>query len=458
MMNQRIIGVLSSTTTWSVVTGLVVIILIFDGVVTNLPSYDLQSRQSLAIRLFFAVEVLICALSQVIYLRIIKRKYSINPTIGYFRRYADITYYIVSVTQYLIIALLIVTVLEVEILSQYHTILVLILILLSLSLSAGLSALLAFRFLLWIKYKRDYLIIAYTASAILISVNSIFIALFMSLEMQGKPMLIEPSFFYTNTEIIYYDIHQVQSNISFASFVSLWIASTLLLRRYRRKWGAVKFYLIISIPLVYYLGVLQVALSNVLVHYNLLNMFQSYTFNVVNSILTKPVGGMLFGVAFWMVGRSVKDKNISDYMKFSAFGIILLSVSNQDSGLYLLPYPPFGLPTITFVGISSYMLFVGIYYSSISVSLNTEVRKSIDKSVEQEFEFVSKIGISQMEHEIESRVKEITKRSARTLEENSGVEVSLENEDIKEYIKLVIKEKEKMFRGKNHQNDGKSYR
>jgi hypothetical protein len=46
---------------------------------------------------------------------------------------------------------------------------------------------------------------------------------------------------------------------------------------------------------------------------------------------------MLFGVAFWMVGRSVKDKSISDYMKFSAFGIILLSMSNQDSGLYLLP-------------------------------------------------------------------------------------------------------------------------
>src|SRR5437016_8363211 len=88
MMNQRIISVLSSTTTWSVVTGLVVIILIFDGVVTNLPSYDLQSRQSVATQLFFAVEVLICALSQVIYLKIIKRKYSINPTIGYFTRYA----------------------------------------------------------------------------------------------------------------------------------------------------------------------------------------------------------------------------------------------------------------------------------------------------------------------------------------------------------------------------------
>lgn len=86
------------------------------------------------------------------------------------------------------------------------------------------------------------------------------------------------------------------------------------------------------------------------------------------------MGGLLFGIAFWMVGRSVCDKKISDYMKLSAIGIMLLSISNQDAGIYLLPYPPFGLPTITFVGISSYLLFVGIYYSSVSISINTNYK------------------------------------------------------------------------------------
>ena len=119
----------------------------------------------------------------------------------------------------------------------------------------------------------------------------------------------------------------------------------------------------------------QVIVSNVLVQNHVLNPLQSYTFNVMNSILTKPVGGLLFGIAFWMVGRSVSDEGISDYMKLSAIGIMLLSISNQDAGLYLLPYPPFGLPTITFVGLSSYLLYVGIYYSSLSISINTELRK-----------------------------------------------------------------------------------
>ena len=135
----------------------------------------------------------------------------------------------------------------------------------------------------------------------------------------------------------------------------------------------------------------------------------------------------------------MSDKKISDYMKLSAIGIMLLSISNQDAGIYLLPYPPFGLPTITFLGISSYLLFVGIYYSSISISIDTELRKTIESSVEEQFKFVSKIGRSQMENEIERRVKGITKRSAKILEENSGIEVPLENKDIEEYIKIVCK-------------------
>jgi hypothetical protein len=153
------------------------------------------------------------------------------------------------------------------------------------------------------------------------------------------------------------------------------------------------------------------------------------------------------------MGSRINVKNISDYIKISAIGIILLSISNQDASLYLLPYPPFGLPTITFVGISSYMLFVGLYYSAISISLNAELRKFIEKSVEQEFSFISKIGVSQMEHDMQTKVKTIMKRSAKTLEEESGVQVSMESEEIDEYITLVIKEKQKMLSRGSRNND-----
>jgi hypothetical protein len=311
--------VVSNSSSWAVVTGFVVVLLVFDGVITNLPFYDSQSQQSLSVAVFFAAEAIICSVSQIIYLRIIKKKNSINPAIGHFRRYADITYSIVSLMQYLVIALSVATVLQIEILKQYNTIIVLALILLSLLLSVGLSALLTFRFLLWMKYKRDFLTVAYTVAAILLTINSLFVALSVSLEMQGKPNIIDSSReAITMTQVQNYDIRQFLAYLSFASFVSLWIASIFLLRHYRKKWGAIKFYVIVSIPLVYYLGILQLAFSNLLVPYHLMNILQIYTFNTVNSILTKPVGGILFGLAFWIVGRRVNDKNISDYMKISA--------------------------------------------------------------------------------------------------------------------------------------------
>jgi hypothetical protein len=143
-------------------------------------------------------------------------------------------------------------------------------------------------------------------------------------------------------------------------------------------------------------------------------------------------------------------------MKLSAFGIVLLSISNVDTGLFMLPYPPFGLPTLSFLGISSYLLLVGIYNSAISVSLDDKVRSSIQKSVEQELKFISKIGSSQMQRQIENKVKTTTKKLFKELEENSGINTLLDSDDINEYIVSVIKEKDLMMSKKRNNSNNKN--
>jgi len=430
-------------------TGALLVILILDLVMPNLPFIGPQSSQALATEPFFVVEVLICVVAQASYLIILKAKNELNPTVGQFRKYANAIFYGVSIAQLIISSLLIAITLQVKFFSQYYTSLLLASILLSLSLSVTLSTFLAFRFFLWIRYKGDYQLVAYTSAAILISINSIFIASFVWLEIQGRTLIVDPSILSSNLLPTNYDLHQIQSIISIASFIMLWIASAFLLRRHRKKWGMTKFYAVISLPLLYYLGVIQLILTYVLSQYQILSPVQSYTFNAINSSLTRPVGGVLFGVAFWMVGMGVTEKKISDYMKLSAVGIMLISISNQDAGLSLLPYPPFGLPTITFAGLSSYLLFVGIYYSSVSISVNSELRKNIESTVDQQFRFVSKLGRSEMENEIQNKVKNITRRLQDVLEENSGIEASLENRDIEDYVKLVLDEKEKMMKNTN---------
>ena len=102
-------------------------------------------------------------------------------------------------------------------------------------------------------------------------------------------------------------------------------------------------------------------MSYIINQYDILNQIQNYTLDLINSILTRPIGGILFGIAFWTIARNIGNENIKYFMMLSAFGIMLLSISNVDTGIFMLPYPPFGLVTLSFLGISSYLLLVGIY-------------------------------------------------------------------------------------------------
>ncbi|MDP8941461.1 MAG: hypothetical protein M3M84_02830 [Thermoproteota archaeon] len=92
---------------------------------------------------------------------------------------------------------------------------------------------------------------------------------------------------------------------------------------------------------------------------------------------------------------------------------------------------------------------VGFKVSQHEYNVLKQYAASIQKSVEQQFRFVSKIGIYEMQQEIENRVKAMTRVMATRFEQDSGVETKMTPSDIEEYIKTVIKEK-----GKVHSTKG----
>ncbi len=67
---------------------------------------------------------------------------------------------------------------------------------------------------------------------------------------------------------------------------------------------------------------------------------------------SRPVGAILFGLAFWMIARRLRDKSsvVVDYMIISGIGLVLLFVSNQAIIFVDEPYPPFGLASVSFIG------------------------------------------------------------------------------------------------------------
>jgi hypothetical protein len=95
------------------------------------------------------------------------------------------------------------------------------------------------------------------------------------------------------------------------------------------------------------------------------------------------------------------------------------------------------------VGLSSYMMLVGVYSSALSVSQDAALRRSIQRSVENQSKLLHGIGTAQMEQEIQKTVLKIANKQADKMKEETGIE-TLSSEEMKEYLLEVIKEVERV--------------
>jgi hypothetical protein len=68
-------------------------------------------------------------------------------------------------------------------------------------------------------------------------------------------------------------------------------------------------------------------------------------------------------------------------------------VSDLEKSSYL----PLGVVTVSFVGLSSYLMFVGLYCSALSLSEDIRLRQSIRKSTVEQSKLLDSIGTVHME-------------------------------------------------------------
>ena len=191
------------------------------------------------------------------------------------------------------------------------------------------------------------------------------------------------------------------------------------------------------IPLLYFLSQFEDTFLNLLTPLRLQDPILFGEIFTIAFAASKPIGGVLFGIAFWSVARRIKEKTIKDYMMISAFGIILLFTSDQVRGLIQVPYPPFGLVTISFMAIASYMILIGIYSSAIYVSQDSKLRRLI-RNVASDSKLLDSIGSAQMEQEILRKVSPIIKKQEEYTKEKTWIEASLTEQDVKQYINEVL--------------------
>jgi hypothetical protein len=171
----------------------------------------------------------------------------------------------------------------------------------------------------------------------------------------------------------------------------------------------------------------------------------------VFSILSGTIGSILIGIAFLAIARTIRKVQqngiIVDYLAIAGYGIMMLAIS-IETPMYQAPYPPFGVAASASIGLMCYLYGVGIYLSALSVSEDVKLRQAIRQYVIDESKLLDSIGTAEMEQQIEKAVSKITKEQEEVLAEQTGVEPSLTEGEVKDYVETVLLEVKQM-----HNND-----
>jgi hypothetical protein len=219
-------------------------------------------------------------------------------------------------------------------------------------------------------------------------------------------------------------------------FISNWVASVFLLQPYSTKLGKTKFWLIVSLPLIYFVGQYLPTLTDLFSYIALWDPLFIGLFYTVFFIATFSVGGILAGVSFWFIAKNIPNVLIRNYVLFTAFGIMLILTSIEPANLSISPYPPFGSTTLSFMVLGSYLFLVGLYFSAKSISKDVNVRKSIRHTLNRK-NFLEVIANSETESAV---LKLVSPLINKVMEEEIDSFYQPSKKEIKDMVQEAITE------------------
>lgn len=396
-------------------------------------------EQSVLTSMFIIVSIVI-SLGQLVILLFIRDKIKAQA-IG---RHLGLIQRLIPIVQYALVAIVIAVILQLVLVTYYSTILLVSAVAISYATSLVMIALLAQRFVSWFRSNRRWIVLLYGISFAILFVD-IVVTLSLTINLLlNAPTQIWPHYGIVDPQITRGSLTEIlfQAYVVFSimSFAALWSTSALLLYSYSLRLGRLRYWFFICSPLVFFLSQFVALLLNAFAPFIRSDpVFFSIFFTMIFA-LTKPAGGILFGIAFWTIARNIANRPvIRDRILISAWGFVLLFISSQANALFSNPYPPFGLATVPFVSLSSYLLLIGIYSSAIMISEDARLRTDIRKSVLNDSKLLESISRAELEQEMQNRVTAVMKKHGveNIIKEEAATESLL---DAKHYIDEIMHE------------------
>ncbi|HLN33893.1 MAG TPA: hypothetical protein VK250_01275 [Nitrososphaeraceae archaeon] len=166
------------------------------------------------------------------------------------------------------------------------------------------------------------------------------------------------------------------------------------------------------------------------------------TFNpIVSTLLNSNLqfGGIFFAIVFLVIAKKIpKGHQIKNSLMISLIGMMFLFGSKGISTLILSSYPPVGIAAISFMGLASYLLLLGIYSSATTAARDFSLRKYLNKKLENDTTLLNNIAFSEEKSEIEKNVKSLMNYSSQFQQDKKPLEIN--PQELKEIIDDVMSE------------------
>jgi hypothetical protein len=220
------------------------------------------------------------------------------------------------------------------------------------------------------------------------------------------------------------------------SFVFTWAITTMLLRQYyQQRVGKMPATLLIllTVPLVLYM------IGRYTELYTLFTGVVWRWDDFQNAYLFKSIfragliaGSVMFGVAFFVVARKVEAGKIRDYFTIAAIGAMMMSITLAPSALQ----QTFGVAGRALMLLASFMLCAGFYLSAVHMAQDARLRRLIKVSAGSKV--FGAMATAQLGQETEKKVLDVIEKEREIIKEQTGIQPSLEQKDMKTYLDSVL--------------------
>lgn len=422
---------------------IILFVLIIDTLIVKIYRFTSEQPSSEFNHFLFFVTVMVYFLGQYIITGFVKSKMAGTISSALQDR-GRLLLNIVPYFQYALGIILLIIFFQMILTSTYDSSLLKSVIWLSYLQSALIIGLLVYRFFSWSAAHSSHIVILYAIAFSVLFLNIIFTILYVNNQLSiysgnvsglgGSSETFLPPMVHATT------LTQVFQVFSVISYMMVWVATAILFRGHAKKSGSVLYWIVVCAPLLYFIIQFQPIFIELFSTYRI---EEPITFAIVYTLflgISKPIGGILFGIVLWLAGQKVQNQHVSNFMIVAAFGMILFFTANQAVILVAAPYPPFGIASISFMGLAAYLLFIGFYFSAISVAQNYHLRSTVKKSADAESKLIGSIGNAQMEEELKKKVLYLVKIQQQSMIKEAGIQSSLTEEEIKVYVEQVIKQ------------------